>query len=313
MVGARFRSGDPPPSVIVLQNYNCSISNCLKTPLEASEAAKHEADHRDRDERLAGGAEALVLLAEPTVLALPSERSFDHPPPRQHPESWRRQLLGPVDLVGWEVVGDPDFLVPRRMGDDLRAPAACLLDPVLALPLAVGGGIQPDLPPARKRGTHARAQHELHAVAIPDVRWRHDGAQDHSFRVDQHGALAPRHRLAPLVATPSPHAGGLHRLTVAAAGAGRGIPPQAPAQPLTQRRVEALPRRLPPPLSPGVLHRLPRRPFLRQQPPGPARAQRREDGSADDAQRVETGTADRRLGRQERLEQGPLTIREVAG
>src|SRR5258706_11787455 len=98
-----------------------SVSNCLKTPLEASEAAKHEADHRDRDERLAGGAEALVILAEPALLALPSERSFDHPPPRKHPESWRRQLLGPVDLVGWDVVGDPDLLVPRRMGADLRS------------------------------------------------------------------------------------------------------------------------------------------------------------------------------------------------
>src|SRR5258706_13513710 len=98
-----------------------SVSNCLKTPLEASEAAKHEADHRDIDERLAGGAEALVILAEPALLALPSERSFDHPPPRKHPESWRRQLLGPVDLVGWDVVGDPDLLVPRRMGADLRS------------------------------------------------------------------------------------------------------------------------------------------------------------------------------------------------
>src|SRR5260370_1361270 len=125
-----------------------SVRNCLKTPLEASEAAKHEADQRDIDERLAGGAEALVLLAEPAWLALPRERSCDHPPPRKHPESWRRQLLGPVDLVGWEVVGDPDVLVPRRRGDDLRAPAAGRLAPVLAVPRAVGGGIPPDLPPA---------------------------------------------------------------------------------------------------------------------------------------------------------------------
>src|SRR5260370_16217956 len=189
----------------------CKFRNCLKTPLEASEAAKHEADHRDRDERLAGGAEALVLLADPALLAFPIARSFDHPAPRKHPESWRRQILGPGDLVGWDVVGDPDFLVPRRMGDDLRAPAACLLDPVLAFPLAVGGGIQPDMPPARTRGTPARAQHELHAVAIPAVRWRHDGAHDHSFRVDQQGARAPRHLLDPLAATQSPHAGGLHR------------------------------------------------------------------------------------------------------
>src|SRR6266851_4816066 len=82
------------------------------------------------------------------------------------------------------------------------------------------GGIQPDMPQARKLGTHPRAQHELHAVAIHDVRWMHDGAQDHSLRVDQHVALASLHLLAPIVATQSPHAGGLHRLTVDAAGAG---------------------------------------------------------------------------------------------
>src|SRR5258708_8013897 len=146
-------------------NCRCSIRNCLKTPLEASEAVKHEADQRDIDERLAGGAEALVLLAEPAWLALPRERSCDHPPPRKHPESWRRQLLGPVDLVGWEVVGDPDVRVPRRRGDDLRAPAACRLAPVPAVPRAVGGGIPPDLPPARKRGPPAPPQHALHAVA----------------------------------------------------------------------------------------------------------------------------------------------------
>src|SRR5258707_12327558 len=191
-----------------------SVRNCLKTPLEASEAAKHEADQRDIDERLAGGAEALVLLAEPAWLALPRERSCDHPPPRKHPESWRRQLLGPVDLVGWEVVGDPDVLVPRRRGDDLRAPAACRLAPVLAVPRAVGGGIPPDPPPARKRGTPARAQHDLHAGAIPAVRWMPDGAHDPSFRVGQQGALASRHRLAPLVAPQSPQARGRHRLPV---------------------------------------------------------------------------------------------------
>src|SRR5260370_1361272 len=68
-----------------------------------------------------------------------------------------------------------------------------------------------------------------------------------------------------------------------------------------------------PPFHQGGLHRLPGRPCLGQNPPGPAGAHLIEDGIADDAQRVETGTADRRLGRQERLEQRPVAIREVAG
>src|SRR5262245_43410828 len=91
------------------------------------------------------------------------------------------------------------------------------------------------------------------------------------------------------------------------------IPPQAHAQPLTPRRVDPLPRRIQPPLSPGVLHRLPRWPFLWQEAPRSAGAQLIEDGSEDEAQRVQTRTADRRLRAQERFAQRPFALREVAG
>ena len=110
------------------------LETVCKLRLEASEAAYHEADHGEVDERFTGRAEPLILLAEPALLALPSERSFDHPAPRKHPETWRWQILGPVDLVGWDVLGNPDLLVARWMLHDLRGPAQGLLDPLLAFP-----------------------------------------------------------------------------------------------------------------------------------------------------------------------------------
>src|SRR5260370_758206 len=94
------------------------------------------------------------------------------------------------------------------------------------------------------------------------------------------------------------------------------LPPRVgslPSLPFPVPLAAAPPRRLQPPLPPGVQPRLPGGPGRRQNPPGPAGAHLIEDGIADDAQRVETGTADRRLGRQERLEQRPVAIREVAG
>ena len=73
------------------------------------------------DQRLAGGAQALVILAEPALLALPSERSLHHPPAREHPEARRRQILGPVDLVIGQIIEDPDFGGPPSMRHDLGA------------------------------------------------------------------------------------------------------------------------------------------------------------------------------------------------
>src|SRR5260370_8854749 len=44
-----------------------------------SQSAKDEANHAHVDHRLTGAAQQLIVLAEPALLALPSERSFDDP------------------------------------------------------------------------------------------------------------------------------------------------------------------------------------------------------------------------------------------
>jgi len=51
------------------------MRDCLKTASEASESAEHEADHREGNERLAGGTEALVILRMKRSLLLSLEET----------------------------------------------------------------------------------------------------------------------------------------------------------------------------------------------------------------------------------------------
>ena len=74
------------------------VRNGLKTPSEASEAAKHEADHGQVDPGLGGGAEALVILAQPAFLAPPREGAFDRPAVRRHRRLGGGRCLLPAPL-----------------------------------------------------------------------------------------------------------------------------------------------------------------------------------------------------------------------
>ena len=105
-----------------------------------------------------------------------------------------------------------------------------------------------------------------------------DGAQDQSLGVDHEMALASLHLLASIIPALTTHTRGLHRWTINAARTGLRIPTQAPAQPLSQGGVDPLPRSIPPPSSEIVVDGLPRRPFLRQEPPGPAGAELIKEG-----------------------------------
>src|SRR5829696_3541560 len=55
--------------------------------LRAGQTSDHQARHRRVDEGLPCGAQPLVVLAHPPVVAYPGEGSLHHPPPRQHPET----------------------------------------------------------------------------------------------------------------------------------------------------------------------------------------------------------------------------------
>jgi hypothetical protein len=118
------------------------LETIYKLPTEASEAAQRAAaqraaDQRAVDERFAGDTEALIVLAESALLALPSERSFHPPaawadwedPPRPAAAGTRDQAI----CSGGRSVGAQTFLVARRMLHARRRPPQRLLDPVLAL------------------------------------------------------------------------------------------------------------------------------------------------------------------------------------
>src|SRR5262249_28562463 len=80
---------------------------------------------------------------------------------------------------------------------------------------------------------------------------------------------------------PPTDAGRLDRLALDDAGAGLGIAPELDAQALAQNGVDPLPRPVEPPGANIVGDGLPRRQIVRQQTPGAAGAQGREDGVED--------------------------------
>jgi len=62
-----------------------------------------------------------------------------------------------------------------------------------------------------------------------------------------------------------------------------------------------------------VIQRLQRRPFLREEAPGPTGTKLVEDGIENGAQRMQARAANGRLGWQERREERPLCIGQVGG
>lgn len=53
------------------------------------QAPEHEPNHAHVDDHLAGGAKQLIVLAQPTALALPGEGALNDPAARQHPKAGR--------------------------------------------------------------------------------------------------------------------------------------------------------------------------------------------------------------------------------
>jgi hypothetical protein len=54
------------------------LSDCLKR-LSMSQTLEHQADHRHVNEGFAGGRQALVVFAEPTLAVEPGEGAFNDP------------------------------------------------------------------------------------------------------------------------------------------------------------------------------------------------------------------------------------------
>jgi hypothetical protein len=211
-------------------------------------------------------------------MALPSERSFHHPAAGEDPEAWWGQVRGTSrsDQVEgrWEPRPSGSAVVAARSVRSTPAsarsspglsPSRCRRHPTRHAAGAETGGVHPRARPAPR----CRRADGAGVPSLASPHPRHAG-RPHRWSSPIDGRCCRRWAADP---TPSARAA-LH------------------AQPFTQRGVQALPRPIQSPFSLVVLHRLPRRPVLRQEAPGPARAQLREEGVEDGAERMETGTTD---------------------
>ena len=128
---------------------------------EASEPAQHEADHRQGDEGPAGGAQPLILLAEPPILRLPCERPLHHPASGKHAKARRGQGPSPnrsgLALVVGQIIEDPGVGRTAGRRHDLRRPAKGLFNPLFALVLSMASRCRASVEPVsshtcRRRG-----------------------------------------------------------------------------------------------------------------------------------------------------------------
>ena len=128
---------------------------------------------------LAAGRERFVVLAQPTALAHPRERTLHHPPPRNHLEA----------------------LLPLLLADEFEDPAAELLGPRLQLSRV--GAVGPDLLQSLSAVVEP-GKDEPCALAILHVGPVHYGAEQQAVGVYKDVPLATGDLLAPVVAVGIP-------------------------------------------------------------------------------------------------------------
>jgi hypothetical protein len=99
---------------------------------------QHEAAHGEGGPSLSGDSEPLIVFAEAATVRQARERPFHDPPARNHTEAGRGQVVGPVELLGPDVLGHPPALVavdgfdrldPPAEGTLLAVPARALHEP----------------------------------------------------------------------------------------------------------------------------------------------------------------------------------------
>jgi hypothetical protein len=113
--------------------------------LHTDQPPNHQPYHGRVHPGFGGGAESLVVTAESPVEKQSSECSFDDPSSRKHVETGHGQILGPVDLVVWNVLGDPGVCEAMRRPQHVYGPAHHGLHPVAAFAPAVVARIQPEM------------------------------------------------------------------------------------------------------------------------------------------------------------------------
>ncbi len=136
------------------------------------QASEHDADHGETDESRHRSRVALEIAGEASVVADPSEGSFDDPPLGQDDE--------PMQLVAL---------------DDLELPGAGL-DDGRRCPHSLVGGIGEDALDEGKEAARASIEDERRAIAILHASGMDDNVHQKTERIDENMPLAARDLLA---------------------------------------------------------------------------------------------------------------------
>src|SRR5918993_4629939 len=156
-------------------------------------------------------------------------------------------------------------------------------------------------------------QQEFGSGAIVDVGGMHAVLQQVALRINEKMALAALDLLGAVIAARPSHLSGLDRLTVDDRRTRLRRPADRTAVALPQSLVHVLPGAILAPLGVVVEDSSPRRILVRQQPPLRSGAQQIEDGVDDAPQRIGLSPSGRMAAGDERLEQRPFGLIEIAG
>ena len=154
-------------------------------------------------------------------------------------------------------------------------------------------------------------QQQGHGSAILNVRRVHLRSQHEPLAIYENVALAAIDAFGAIVATYAADPGRPDRLTVDDASGRLRVASNTRAELLTQHLVEMLPRSIHTPEPKVVVGGLPGWELVRQQPPRAATSNDVEDGVQDLTHRMKPGAADTLGRRQERIQAGELSVRQI--
>ena len=196
-----------------------------------------------------------------------------------------------------------------RMPNDVDTPPELRLDPLSATP-----GVPLVDPEVFDAGELivSTFQQQRHSCAILNVCRMHLGSKDQAARVDEDVAFATIDAFGAIVAADTADTSSTNRLAVDDAGARLRAAANLGAELFAQGSVHLLPRAIQPPQTKVVIHGLPGRELVREQPPGAATPHHVEDGIQDFADWMEPGSAERFGWREQRGETSEFSFSQVS-
>ena len=258
----------------------------LASDLRRGQSTQHQIGHGQINPDLTRLGQGFIVLAQAPIASQPRERALHHPTAGQQLKS-----LGPLGTL-----------------HGLHHPTA-----PMERPIHQRSGIVPVCPqqPQPRKTMDQLGQHPARSLLIRHFRrMDHDGQQQ-TQGIDDEMPL-PTGDLLPPIKTAFPSLlRGFDRLTVDAAGTGRGIPAGRLAHLGPQDLMDPFPRAIPPPAAEIVVNRPPGGKVARQHPPSTAAAQHIQEGVVDRPQADGTGSPPGFGGGQQGLQQSPFSVIQI--